>query len=288
MCTAVTFGNFDGVHLGHAAIFSAAKNLAKNFGLRSVVATFNPHPVIYFSKKRDFLIYSQKEKELLLAEFFDSVHTFQFDKEFANLSPEEFLKLLHDKFRPLYIVTGPKCRFGKGACGGIDDLKKYEEQFQYKTIVVDPLKGGGIFYSSTAVRNFLKHGMVEQASEILGRKYSICGTVKKNMGLGTKIGFPTINIHMPPELLKPRLGVYFGTVDVDKVTYSGIINIGRRPTVAENSDITLEMHIFGFDRMIYDKQVKIFFCHFIRDETKFASLADLIKQINIDVESVQG
>jgi riboflavin kinase/FMN adenylyltransferase len=286
--TVVTFGNFDGVHLGHQRICSKVIDLAKKENLDSVIITFDPHPLTFLFCKTDYLILNTEEKISLIKSHFDFnfLYIINFNDEFAKISAKEFIKLLHEKLQPKYIVSGLNCRFGNKSDGDLLTLKKYEKDFLYKTITVDYIRDSSIVYSSTVVREYLKKGDIRQVNQILGRKYSLTGTVISSNGLGSKIGYPTINLKINEQIIKPRFGVYDGEVKIDGQFYRGIINIGIRPTITSSGEIFLEMHIFNFSDNLLNKKVEIFFYNFIRDEKKFNSIDELKLQIKHDIETI--
>lgn len=280
----VSFGNFDGVHLGHRKILSQVISLAEAEGLDSVVVTFEPHPLTFLLNKEDYIITS--EKESLIRDGLDYLYIINFNKEFSEISAESFIEILHTKLRAKYIVTGQNCRFGTNGNGDLSTLKKYEKIFSYKTVVVDYIEDDSVVYSSTLVRKFLKEGNIEKANQILGRKYSIAGTVVASRGLGAKIGYPTINLKIDKRMVKPRFGVYSGEVEIDGQFYNGITNVGVRPTTSSGDEVFLEMHIFNFSNNLVNKKVRVFLYNFIRDEKKFNSIEDLKLQIRLDIESI--
>ncbi|AHX11015.1 riboflavin biosynthesis protein RibF [Neorickettsia helminthoeca str. Oregon] len=279
----VTFGNFDGVHLGHAALFSVVCDLARVHSLHRVIITFDPHPSCYLEGKDDFLILDKMSKIELLAPYTDSLYFIRFDQSFSKLSPRDFLALLSSYIDIKYLVNAENCRFGNGGSGSIQDVRDYQETFSYKSVVLEVESNGGAKYSSTLIRNAIKNGDLTGARQFLGRFHSIRGVIEKGRGLAATIGFPTINISIPDEIIKPKLGVYLAEVVLGPEVHQGIVNIGKRPTTCSSGKVILEMHIFDFAAEVYGEIARVYLKSFLREERQFDSLAQLKEQISRDI-----
>jgi riboflavin kinase/FMN adenylyltransferase len=265
----LAIGVFDGVHLGHQAVISAATSHARSANGTPGVMTFDPHP------DKIALIRDLGVEHLLVINF---------DKKFAATSPEEFVEELVMHSRPLReVCVGHEWSFGKDRRGNLDLLKRLGAQFDFSVVGVPPVLVNGEVVSSTAIRQAVEKGDFAKAAEMLGREYTILGTVTRGDNLGKKIGFPTANLSAHSEQFPPN-GVYFAEAWVNRVLYYGVINLGYRPTVSSGkSKRVLEIHMLDFDRDIYGEDVEVRFVRYLRPELKFDSLQSLTQQIELDV-----
>ena len=273
----ITIGIFDGVHKGHQAILKKAIKEAKIARLKSVVITFDPHPVKILSPgaKIPFLMSLEHRIRLIKKMGADDCLVMRFTKEFSKLSPKDFIKrVLINKLNLKALVTGGNFLFGFKEKGDIGMLKRLSRAYGFKFYSVAPLKIGGDFISSTMIRRLIEKGDLKSASKMLGRPVTILGTVVKGKRLGRKIGFPTANIDPHHESIPPS-GVYSVNVALDKKFYRGILNISGRKII--------EVHIFNFKKDIYGRDIEVIFKQKIRDEKKFNSLEGLKKQIQLDI-----
>jgi len=289
----VTVGIFDGVHLGHQAIFKQIKELAQNSDGESVVITFWPHPktVVGVASSEISLINSLDEKINLVEEQgIDHFIILPFTKEFSQLSSEKFIE--HYLFMILKIkglVVGFDHKFGKDREGNFEVLTQYAQKYNFIIQKIDALSIGNVNISSTNIRNALVEGNIELANSYLSRNFSISGLVANGKKIGRDLGFPTANIE--PDFankLIPRDGVYAVQLSVQGFTYLGMLNIGHRPTIAQGNEAkTIEVHIIDFEGDLYHQKIEISFYHRIRDELKFNSLDDLISQLKKDKSQIQ-
>jgi riboflavin kinase/FMN adenylyltransferase len=213
----------------------------------------------------------------------------KFDKAFAATAPEDFVQQLVTHSNPLHeICVGHKWSFGKDRRGNLALLRKLGAQCDFKVIGIPAVTlGNGELVSSTAIRRAIEGGDLAKAAEMLGREYTILGTVVRGEHLGTKIGFPTANLSAHSEQFPPN-GVYFAQAMLDGVVYPGVINLGYRPTVSTNkSERVLEIHLLDFDRDIYGKDVEVRFVRYLRPEQKFENLDALTQQIELDVQQAR-
>ena len=273
----VTIGIFDGVHKGHQAILKKVIRRAKIARLKSVVITFNPHPVKVLSPgaKIPLLMSLGHRIRLIKKMGVDECLVMRFTKGFSRLSPEDFIKnVLVDKFNLKALVTGGNFLFGFEEKGGVALLRKLSRAYDFKFYSVPPLKMDGNFISSTRIRRLIEEGDLKSASKMLGRPVTILGTVVKGRRFGRKIGFPTANINPHHESIPPG-GVYGVDAVLGEKKYRGILNISGRKII--------EVHIFNFKKDIYGKDIEIIFRQKIRDEKKFKSPEALKKQIQLDI-----
>ncbi len=288
----VTVGTFDGVHVGHSKIFESMKDLAEECDGETLVITFHPHPRLVIhpdSKNLKFINNLERKYDLIENNGIDHLVIIPFTKEFASMDASSFVKdILVDKIGVCELVVGYDHHFGKNREGSFDELLGLAGKFGFKVKQIPAQDIDDIAVSSTKIRNALNAGDIKTANMLLGYEYSITGTVVGGNKIGRKIGFPTANIELQDEYkLITAMGVYACRVLWDGKLYLGMGNIGFRPTI-NNSDLTIEVHIFDFDTEIYDETITIFFVDRIRDEVKFKDLAALKEQLRLDEETVLG
>lgn len=283
----LTIGTFDGVHLGHQKIISLLVANAKHQKLQANILTFFPHPRMVLQKENNLkLIDTLKEKEKLLSDLgINNLIVQPFSKEFSKLSAIEFVRdILVNKLRVSTLMIGYDHHFGKNREASVEDLIKYGETYSFEVNVIPAQDVSSIIVSSTKIRNAIKESNFKKVSQFLGRSFELNGKVIKGDGLGRTIKFPTANIEIKETYkLIPSRGVYLVEVYFEGNQYSGMMNIGNRPTL-NGFNQTIETHIFDFDENIYDKSLKVFLLKKIRDEKKFDSLTTLKKQLIKDEE----
>ncbi len=290
----VTIGTFDGVHLGHQAIFNKMKSLAQTVGGQTVVVTFEPHPrqVLNIDSSNLRFLCTPEEKLKKFEEFgIDNVLIINFTKEFSRTPSEVFIKdYIIDRIHPAYIVVGYDHHFGKNRMGDFSLLNDLMKKYNFKVERIAAQDVENIAVSSTKIRNALATGNVRSANRLLGYTYSITAEVKMGNQIGRTIGFPTANLELPKEyMLINRCGVYACLVDYEGKTYKGMANIGHRPTIGDRleSDPLIEVNLFNFDGNLYGKQIHVRFIDHIRDEEKFDGLDELKAQLEQDREKVK-
>jgi len=212
----------------------------------------------------------------------------KFDKNFAATSPENFVEQLVQNARPLReICVGHEWSFGKNRAGNLDLLQKLGARFDFNVVGIPPVKVNGTVVSSTAIRQAVEAGEFAKAADMLGREYTILGTVSGGEKLGKKIGFPTANLSAHSEQFPPD-GVYFAEAWFDGVLLHGVVNLGFRPTVSSGQpERILEIHLLDFDQDIYGKDLEIRFVRYLRPEKKFESVDALVRQIKVDVRQAR-
>jgi len=280
----IAIGNFDGFHRGHKKIIRNLKEIASRENLSSHILTFTPNPKQYF-KKEKHLIFTEAQKKRVLEEQKVDRITFMNFIEISPLPARDFIKdFLLERFNTTYIVVGENFKFGRNRGGDIESLKELAGKFGFKLRIVEPEMIDGIRISSTKIRERLLTGKFEEAQRMLGRYYHIEGTITEGDKMGRELGFPTINVKTGNSLLPE--GVFKTKVEIDNETFESITNIGRRPTFL-GMEKRVESHIFEFDRIVYGKEVKIYFETKLRDEIKFKSKNNLIEQIKKDIENLR-
>lgn len=287
----VTIGTFDGVHLGHQAIFKKMKALAQSVGGQTVVVTFSPHPrqVLNIDSSNLRFITTPEEKLRKFEEFgIDNVLIINFTKEFSRTPSEVFIKdYIIDNLKPAYIVVGYDHHFGKNRMGDFDLLSNLKRKYNFKVERVAAQDVEHIAISSTKIRNALAQGNVKSANRLLGYTYSVSAEVIRGNEIGRTIGFPTANLELPKEyMLFNRGGVFACLVDYEGRTYKAMANIGHRPTIGDRAegDMLIEVNLFDFEGDLYGKTIRVRFIERIRDEVKFKGLPELKAQLELDRE----
>ena len=284
--TIITIGTFDGVHLGHQEIFNVLINKSKNNGCRSFVITFEPHPRMVIQPNSDLkLLTTFEEKVEILEEMgIDNLLVIPFTKEFSQLTSEEFFrKFILDGVGIKKMVIGYDHHFGKGRDGDEQKIRELGALNNFEVQKTEAVTINEIVVSSSKIRNALSEGEVKTAAQMLGRNYSFSGLVVVGDKRGRELGFPTANIQLENEnKLIPKNGVYAVKVFLEERIFNGVMNIGLRPTFKDTKIVLSEVHILDFDEEIYGKHIRIEFIERIRDEKKFSSKEELIKQIEID------
>jgi riboflavin kinase / FMN adenylyltransferase len=284
----ITIGNFDGVHIGHQALFHEVIEKADSIDGTSVVMTFEPHPVRVLKQNGHLpliTLYEQKV-ELIENSGIDVLICVPFTKEFAAISAKEFVEdILLKSIGMKAIVVGKDYTFGKNREGDINLLKFYAKNLGFEVIVADWIqtsKNGLGRISSTRTRELVMAGKVDEAQKLLGRYYQLRGVVTTGRDRGGKLlGFPTANINLHDELC-PKNGVYAVTVDCMEETFQGVANIGYSPTFDDHV-FSVEVHILDFDENIYGQNIRVNFVQHIRDEEKFSTISELSDQIKKDI-----
>ncbi len=279
----LTIGNFDGVHVGHQEILKNLVNTAKKQGLPSLVVSFSVTPETFFGRPKA-RISNFRDKHLFLKSLGIDKHLLiRFNKAFSEMSATDFInKVLVEKIGVRHCLIGDDFRFGKGREGDFSMLQKasLEKKFVAEKICSVSVKGRRV--SSSEIRSLLADGDFTAAAVFLGRPFAISGKVASGEKLGRTIGFPTANISIKRKL-SPVLGVYSVLIKHQSKTYTGVCNVGQRPTICGTKTL-LEVFIFEFDQDIYGDCVKVIFKQKCRDEKKFSSLDELKTQIQKDVE----
>lgn len=280
--TAVALGNFDGIHKGHQVLIKKAVKTAEEKGIKSAVFTFSNHPrnVIAGNSVVRNIIYEDEKIEILEEMGVDYLFSISFE-EIMKLSPQDFVdKVLIERFRIDTAVCGFNFTYGYKAAGTADMLRGMAAG-RFDVAVVDPVKVNGQVVSSTLIREKIMNGDVEAVPELLGRNFTIRGTVIHGNEIGRTIGFPTCNIVIDESMAALPNGVYMTYCYVESVKYCSITNVGNKPTIGEYGK-NIETNIFNFNENIYDKKITVEFLKKIRDEQKFDDLEALKKQIHDD------
>lgn len=282
----VTIGMFDGVHYGHQQIIKKVVSEAKLRNGKSIVITFDTHPRMVLrhdAYKLKFINSFDEKISLLENHGVDYLILMPFTKEFSQKTASDFVKeYLVDALKVKLLVIGYDNRFGNKENNNFNSLFLLGEEYNFEIIKVDVQQIDGLIVSSTKIREALDKGNVKLANRLLGYKYSLYGKVIKGNKIGRKIGFPTANIDIENDFkLIPAIGVYAVLVIFNNKTYKGMLNIGIRPTLNINK-LSIEVNIFDFDEVIYNKYLTVIFKDRIRDEIRFKNLEELIIQLKND------
>jgi riboflavin kinase/FMN adenylyltransferase len=283
----ITIGNFDGVHLGHQALFAKAVERAKALEGSSLAVTFEPHPIRVLRPAVNLpLITTLKQKLELMGQFgLDVTLCLRFDQNFASLSADAFVdKLLVSRLGAAEVVVGYDFAFGHKGLGDIDLLRSKGERWGFAVHVVGPVIIDGRPVSSTRVRQEVADGNMEGARHLLGRHYQVAGRVVAGHGRGGRLlGFPTANLKVSDELL-PGPGVYAVLVELaDGRLLKGANNIGNNPTFDDGA-LSVETHLLDFEGDIYGQDIRLHFVERLRGEQRFDSPEALKAQIGLDIE----
>lgn len=286
--TAITIGTFDGVHIGHKRILERLTNNAKKMGVKSMVLTFFPHPRMVLQKDSEIkLLNTLAEKEQILSELgVDHLIVHPFTKEFSRLTALAFVRdLLVHQLKVKSVVIGYDHRFGRNRNASIQELIGFGNTFDFKVEEIPAQEIDEVSVSSTKIRNALLSGDIQTANAYLGYRYMLSGKVVKGRGLGKNMGFPTANLEISePYKLIPQNGVYIVSCTYEGRSSHGMMNIGYNPTV-NGTTKSIEVHLFGLNEDLYEKDLQVHFLKKIRDEQKFDSLESLSDQLKNDKKS---
>lgn len=285
---AVTIGNFDGVHCGHARIVDRLVARAREVGGPAVVFTFDPHPARLLRPDAvpARLSWTARKAELLGELGVDAVVAYPTDRELLDLTAEEFFqRFIRGRLDAKAVVEGPNFHFGRARSGSIDRLRELCRQAGILFEIVQPLEVDGRCVSSSWIRELIEAGRIAEANRLLIRPYRIRGQVVHGAGRGTGLGFPTANLE-PEDMVVPPLGVYAGCADWNGDRIPAAVNIGANPTFGEQQ-IKIEVHLIGFDQPLYGRHLEIDLLDRLRDVRLFDSVAALQTQLASDVEMVR-
>ncbi|MCQ2772906.1 MAG: riboflavin biosynthesis protein RibF [Bacilli bacterium] len=283
----LVLGYFDGLHLGHLALFEEALRLKEEKGNKTAVLLFDSSPAKLLNNGKTFKCLTSLGDKIGLLESIqvDVIYLVHIDMDFLSLSKDEFLDMVEYSIRATDVVVGEDYTFGKKAEGRVDYLK---ERYGENAHIVSLLMDNGLKISSRDIIKAIEGGNITLANSLLGRDYSIVGTVVKGLQNGRTIGFPTANLSLLDDYALPKVGVYGGSVMLENGDiYPSIINVGTNPTVKEDVPVHVEAYLDGFEGDIYNQNVMVFFNFFIREETTFDSLEDLKAQLSKDINLVR-
>ena len=279
--TVVAFGMFDGVHEGHARLMRTANELAALHDLTSVVYTFSSHPMATFAPDRvPPQLETRSEKVRTIAQLGVDVAVLRpFDRAYAALSPEEFVRSFAEALHPKHVVIGFNYSFGCKGAGKAEDMIRLGKAFGFETHVVPEVQIGGLPVSSTRIRAAVGEGDMEEAEKLLGRPYALCGVVEHGKQLGRRLDFPTANLRWDRSKALPPKGVYAALAFVRGAWYMAAVNIGEHPT-APGGRMTVEANLIGYEGgEFYGCHMRLLLCRRLRAEKKFDSLEALREEV---------
>lgn len=278
--TIYALGFFDGVHIGHGALLSSCRELAREGGWNCGVVTFSAHPDTLVLGQTPRLINTPADRERLLREGYgvDTVVTLPFDRQMRDMSWKDFLDLLRREYDAVGFVCGEDFRFGAGGVGNAGLLAIYCRSENLPWAVVPEQALDGIRISSTHIRELIENGEMATAVKFLGHPHILTGQVIHGRHLGSTLGIPTANLRLEPMLAVPKFGVYMCRCIVDGRAYPAVTNVGTRPTVS-GQHIIVEPWILDYEGDLYGREIMLEFYAFLRPERKFPDLQALKAEI---------
>ena len=288
----IALGFFDGVHLGHGALLRRCRQRADELGCSAAALTFDPHPQTFIAGKAMPLINTLDDRIRLMTELYgmDEVPVLSFDEAVMHMPWQRFAEeILVDTFEAVHVVCGHDYTFGSKGLGTAQVLREFCETRSIGCDIIEKVEAEGGVISSTRIRSLLQAGDVETANRLLGHRHFLTATVCHGKQLGRKLGFPTANLPLPEGLLELPHGVYAAeTVLPDGSRHRAVVNIGLRPTVEQTDRVNAECWLPDFDGDLYDTELQVEFCKFLRPEQKFDSVDDLRAAIAHDGEAVRA
>lgn len=274
--SAVTFGKFDGLHLGHQTLIRQVARFKEEEKVKGVVCAFD--------MKREDILMTKRERAEHLADTMDYLVECPFSEEFRKMSGEDFIrKVICGVFHAKYVVVGTDFHFGYGQGGDANMLEACAATYGYEAVVLEKERYRGRIISSTYIKELMAAGEIALADRLLGYPYGIEGVVEHGKQLGRTLGFPTFNVTWPQEKIAPPRGVYYSRIWVDGTGYAGITNVGVKPTVTTEGKLLAESFLFDYEGSAYDKEVRIELLDFARPEEKFAGVQEMKAQIDRDI-----
>jgi riboflavin kinase / FMN adenylyltransferase len=286
---AVTIGNFDGVHRGHARLVKSLRKLSDEIGGPAVVFTFDPHPawILRPDAAPQPLVWNERKAEILAELGADAVVIYPADRAFLELEPRQFFqRIVLNKLAAKGMVEGPNFFFGHNRAGTLEVLKGFCAESGVSLVVAEPVEVDGQVVSSSKIRALIIQGRMAQARQMLGRPYRIHGLVDRGAGRGAKLGFPTANITGIDTLLPPD-GIYAGRAWIDRSAYAAAISLGTNPTFDETA-LKVEVYLLDFEGDLYDRTLQIDFFARLRETTRFDSIRALTDQMAMDIAAARS
>ena len=287
--TVVTMGNFDGIHLGHQALVGNSVAEAKQGRTKSVVFTFEPHPLKLLAPERapQMILSHQDKMDMLQTLGVDAVIVQTFDRRFASIGAEDFVRrYLLERLNLSKIWLGRDLRFGRARQGDAEDLFRWGIELGFRVGIVEPILVQGKRISSSRIRQLIQQGRLDEAQPMLGRYHFVSGRVVSGHHRGRNMGFPTANLAAITELL-PQDGIYATILELQDQRWLSVSSVGYNPTFGEGSR-SIEAYILDFAGDIYGEAVKLNFVQRIREERMFAQIEDLVTQMHEDVQAARA
>jgi riboflavin kinase / FMN adenylyltransferase len=285
----LALGNFDGLHRGHMKIIDRVRRRAGERGGMPAAMTFDPHPprVVRPDKAPPLLMTIEQKMDALGRAGMQGVAVIRFTREMSLWEPETFVRtVLVEWLHVAEVWVGANFLFGHDRAGTFSVLRSLGARYGFRAEKIDPVRYKDFVVSSTRVRRLVSEGRVDEAGALLGHHYFIDGTVTRGAGRGRGIGFPTANLTTENELIPPA-GVYATTATIGGIVHPSITNIGMRPTFGDVDKLTVEAHVFDFDKDLYDSRIRLAFVQRMRDERPFPDVDALRAQIEADARSAR-
>lgn len=282
----IAVGFFDGLHKGHSALMKETVRLAKEKNCTSAVFTFEKHPeTVVFNKKIPLLTCPTfRENDIKKYGGVSEVFFWNFDEENSKIPWDTFiLDVLIKKYNACHIITGEDFKFGHKGLGNAKNVAEFCEKNGIGFTAIKKVLEDDTRISSTQIREFIKNGEIETANNLLGHTFKISGTVNHGRKVGRKLGFRTVNINLPEDMIVPKFGVYATKVIYNNKEYIATTNVGIVPSFVDDLTVKIEAHILDFDKEIYDELVTIKFYKFLREERKFADINELKTTIELNI-----
>lgn len=283
--TYIALGSFDGLHIGHMSLINKTLELSKYNNVKSMVYTFNNHPLSIINKDKVPKLLMDNESKLNIFDKIgiDIVNLVDFNIDYMKIVPEQFVINMLEFYNAAGIIVGFNYKFGYKNAGDVSLLEKLSKRLNFELIVMDSVMYNDNVVSSSRIRNLISDGNIAEANKMLFQPFMLKGKVIKGKQLGRKLGFPTVNLQYNTEFILPATGVYYTTIEYNGLFYKGITSVGYNPTVEPiNIKISIETYILDFNKNIYDENIKVYFIKRMRDEIKFDRLEDLIRQLEKD------
>ena len=285
--TIATIGFFDGVHQGHRYLLSQLKELAGKQNLKTSIITFRTHPrkALHQDFQPQLLNTFEEKIDLLSSLEIDYCYIFDFDQTLSEFSAEEFMSdILRKQLNIKSLLIGYDHKFGKNRTEGYEQYVEYGKKCGINVFKAKELKKHDKQVSSTQIRNLLLQGKIKETKQLFTYPYAIQGKVIVGNKIGRTIGFPTANIETNNEKILPREGVYAVYAFVNEKKTNGMAYIGKRPTITNSGEKRIEVNLFDFNQDIYNRDIKVEFIDFIREDVHFQSIDELQKQLTKDKE----
>lgn len=282
--TYIALGSFDGLHKGHMALINRVVDEALLNDSKSLVYTFTNHPLSVACPERvpKLLMDNEQKIHILRSAGIDIVALVDFTFEFMQTSPEDFIRLLLEKYNAKGLVIGFNYKYGYKNMGNAHTLKELSDKLGFELIVIDPEADEDGLYSSTRIRTLIEEGRISEANNLLIEPFMLRGTVIPGKKNGKAMGYPTANMSFDENMLIPKDGVYYTNVELDGEIYRGITSVGTNPTISDNNPITVETYILDFNKDIYGSEIKLYFLEWMRGMIKYDTIDELKEQLRLD------
>lgn len=287
--TAITLGKFDGLHRGHELLMEQLLEQGRKCGYKTVVFTFDIPPRRQTREEETKVLTTNEEKRYIFERTgVDYLFECPFTEEIMCMEPEAFIRWIVDALHVRCIVVGQDFHFGYRRAGDYRLLLDCADKYGYKVIVLEKMREDGRDISSSFVREEILKGNIQKANHLLGYEFFVQSTVVHGRKLGRTLGIPTINMEFEEQKLLPPKGVYVTRVQIDGKIYSGVTNVGCKPTVSESKRVGVETHIIHYEGDLYGQRLTVCFLHFIRPEMRFATVEELQAQMYKDIDEAAG